>query len=426
MENIELNDQFQAAMQAINDGQNVFTTGAAGTGKSTLLQHLRSTTSKQCVVLAPTGVAALNVGGQTIHSFFKFPPRYLDPITINPFTSELLHNLEVLIIDEVSMVRADVMDAIDIMLRGSRSSDVPFGGVQMVLFGDLYQIPPVVDSEELEAFFNEHHGGPYFFQADVFTRLQPKRITLVKNYRQKDADFLDLLWRIRTGEADPQTLGKLNERFIRGISPFDDSHVYLTATNKAARERNNVFLNNIESRKFTYAARIEGQLSRSSFPTDLLLELKVGAKIMMVRNDKWGRWVNGTVGRIAMLTDGLIQVDIEGSRYTVERERWENIRHVYNRRERRVVQDVVGVFEQYPMRLAWAITIHKSQGHTLEKVCIDLGRGAFTHGQTYVALSRCTSLDGILLRRPIKASDIILDPRILEYERMFADVAMIA
>jgi ATP-dependent exoDNAse (exonuclease V) alpha subunit len=423
MQNIELNDQFQAAIQAINDGQNVFVTGAAGTGKSTLLQHLRSTTSKQCVVLAPTGVAALNVGGQTIHSFFNFKPRYLDPIALKPFTSEFLHNLEVLIIDEVSMVRADVMDAIDIMLRGSRSSDAPFGGVQVVPFGDLYQIPPVVDSDELEAYFKERHGGPYFFQADVFTRFQPKRITLVKNYRQKDADFLDLLWRIRTGETDTQTLSKLNERYIRNISPFDDSHVYLTATNKAACERNNVFLNNIASRKFTYAARIEGSVSSSSFPTESLLELKTGAKVMMVKNDLRGRWVNGTVGRIAMLDDDLIQVDIDGSRYTVEREQWENVRYVYNRRENRVVQDVVGVFEQYPMRLAWAITIHKSQGHTLERVCIDLGRGAFAHGQTYVALSRCTSLDGILLRRPIKASDIILDPRILEYERMFADVA---
>jgi ATP-dependent DNA helicase PIF1 len=420
---IELNDQFQTAIQAVNDGRNVFITGAAGTGKSTLLQHLRSTTTKQCVVLAPTGVAALNVGGQTIHSFFKFPPRYLDPITIRPRVSELFQNLKMLIIDEISMVRADVMDGIDIVMRGSRGNDAPFGGVQIVFFGDVYQIPPVVDSTELEIYFKEQYGGPYFFRSNVFKRLQLTRITLVKNYRQKDEEFLRLLWKVRTGEVDEQTLNKLNERFIRGLSPFDDSHIYLCSTKKAARDRNSVFLKNLHSKKIEYAARIQGQLSCSNFPTESLLELKVGAKVMMVKNDPKGRWVNGTVGTIALLANDLILVEIDGVRYSVDREQWKNVQYRYSRSEGRIVQDEVGVFEQYPMRLAWAITIHKSQGHTIDRICVDLGNGAFAHGQTYVALSRCTSFEGIVLRRRIKASDIILDATVLEYERKFDDVA---
>jgi ATP-dependent DNA helicase PIF1 len=214
-ESLELNDECQAAIELIEEGHNVFITGAAGTGKSTLLQHIRSTTNKSCVVLAPTGVAALNVGGQTIHKFFNFKPGYIDPIAIKPSVGELFQHLEMLIIDEVSMVRADLMDGIDIFLRGSRCNDAPFGGVQVVMFGDLYQLPPVEDGTELEGFFRERHGGPYFFYGDVFRRFRPKRVILVKNYRQTDEEFLHLLRRVRNGQvATPRSMLLTRDIFV--------------------------------------------------------------------------------------------------------------------------------------------------------------------------------------------------------------------
>ena len=415
MSNVEVNNEWQEAIAAFDEGRDLYITGAAGTGKSTLLHYVRSRTSKPHAVLAPTGVAALNVRGQTIHSFFKFPPRHIDPNTIRGDCSDLFQRLQLLIIDEISMARADLMDAIDIFLRKSRGNSAPFGGVQLVMFGDLYQLPPVVDSNELHVYLTEKYGGRYFFQANAFDHFQPKRIALVKNYRQKDQPFVDVLWKVRTGKADEADIALINDRYVP-VSPDDESYVHLTSTKIAARQRNALFLERIKSELHISRARITGKFSESVYPTDVLLKLKIGAKVMMVKNDRYGRWVNGTIGRIAGFGKDSIDVDIDGQTYTVEKEGWENTRYRYNRSERRVIQEVSGTFVQYPVCLAWAITIHKAQGHTLNKICIDLGRKAFDHGQAYVALSRCTSLDGIVLRRPITLDDIIVDPIVAAHE----------
>jgi ATP-dependent DNA helicase PIF1 len=421
MSNIQVNEEWQAAIAAVEEGNNVYITGAAGTGKSTLLHYVRSRTSKAHAVVAPTGVAALNVGGQTIHSFFKFPPWHIDPITIRGNCSDLFQRLQLLIIDEISMVRADLMDAIDIFLQKSRRTAAPFGGVQLVLFGDLYQLPPVVDSNELHVYLTEKYGGRYFFQANAFDHFQPKRIALVNNYRQKDHAFLDVLWKVRTGKPDEADIAALNDRYVP-VSPDDETYVHLTSTKIAARQRNALFLDRIKSELHISRARIAGKFSESVYPTDVLLKLKIGAKVMMVKNDRYGRWVNGTIGRIAGFGKDSIDVDIDGQTHTVARENWEKTRYLYNRSEGRVIHEVVGTFVQYPVCLAWAITIHKAQGHTLNKICIDLGQKAFDHGQAYVALSRCTSLDGIVLRRPITMDDIIVDPIIAAHEQAASQV----
>jgi len=321
------------------------------------------------------------------------------------------------------------MDGIEIFLRKSRNTNAPFGGVQLVMFGDLYQLPPVVDSNELHVYLTEKYGGRYFFQANAFDHFQPKRIALVKNYRQKDQPFVDVLWKVRTGKADEADIALINDRYVP-VSPDDESYVHLTSTKIAARQRNALFLERIKSELHISRARITGKFSESVYPTDVLLKLKIGAKVMMVKNDRYGRWVNGTIGRIAGFGKDSIDVDIDGQTYTVEKEGWENTRYRYNRSERRVIQEVSGTFVQYPVCLAWAITIHKTQGHTLKKICIDLGRKAFDHGQAYVALSRCTSLDGIVLRRPITMEDIIVDPIVAAHENaaslVYADEPRVA
>jgi hypothetical protein len=417
---LEINPEWQAAINAVESGESVFITGAAGTGKSTLLGYIRDKIKSQYAVVAPTGVAALNVGGQTIHSFFKFPPAYISPESITGNDSVLFQKLGTLIIDEISMVRADVLEGIHLHLSRSRGNAKPFGGVQVVLFGDPYQLPPVVHHDELHT-FRAQYGGPYFFNAPVFQLLKPTVITLSKNYRQQNEDFLRLLWKVRTGTITDDELAVLNERCVP-ISPFDESYVHLTSTNNAAGMRNQSFLNRISAEKHTYTARIIGQFSESTYPTDEVLELKIGAKIMMVKNDRWGRWVNGTIGKVAALAEDDLSVEIDGQVHTVEREQWDKLRYRYNSYERRVIQEVVASFVQFPLRLAWAITIHKSQGHTLQKVYIDLGDGAFAHGQTYVALSRCTSLEGIVLEQPLRRNDIIIDQLILDAEK--ADPSM--
>jgi hypothetical protein len=415
---LDINSEWQAAISAVESGESVFITGAAGTGKSTLLRYLRTRINLHHAVVAPTGVAALNINGQTIHSFFKFRPCYLSPDSISGNSDGLFRQLRTLIIDEISMVRADLLEGMHLYLERSRRNAKPFGGVQVVMFGDPYQLPPVVDSDELHTFFRRHFGGSYFFNAPVFPRLKPRVITLDKNYRQQDKEFLRLLWKVRKGAINDTELAVLNQRCVP-ISPFDESYVHLTSTSWAARKRNNTFLSRISNEKHTYTATVSSEFSESTYPTDVVLELKVGAKIMMVKNDLWGRWVNGTVGNVAALNEDRVFVQIDGSVHSVEREKWEKLRYRYNSDEDRVVQDAVGSFVQFPVRLAWAVTIHKSQGHTLQKVCIDLGRGAFAHGQTYVALSRCTTLEGIALKRPVRRADIIIDPLIPDAEKAF-------
>jgi ATP-dependent DNA helicase PIF1 len=421
--NIELNEQFQQAVDLIErQGQSLFITGKAGTGKSTLLHYLRAMTNKEMVVLAPTGVAALNVGGQTIHSFFQLPPTLIDPQTIRRRrNTKLLQKLETLIIDEVSMVRADVMDGVDVALRLSRNNlQTPFGGVQVVLCGDLFQLPPIVRDVELQTFFDEQYGGPYFFQAHVFSGLRPYALELTTMYRQQDDTFIRILNKIREHDLDAELFSVLNRRVISTNTLLRrDGFITLTTTNDAALRINKACLAQIHAKLYTYPASVTGIFDPTIFPTEQVLELKRGAQVMMIKNDAEKRWVNGTLGTISALSEQKIRVEIAGTSYEVEPETWQNIQYHYHRETNRIEEEVIGTFVQYPLRLAWAITIHKSQGQTFDNVLIDLGRGAFAHGQTYVALSRCCSLEGIRFSRPVTPRDILFDERIHGFRQVF-------
>lgn len=423
LKQIDITPEFQHALDVIErEGQSVFVTGKAGTGKSTLLHYLRETTTKSTAILAPTGVAALNVGGQTIHSFFRFPPTLIDPHRIRRLkNAKVFENLQLLIIDEVSMVRADVMDGIDTALRVQRDNmTTPFGGVQVVLCGDLFQLPPIVRDGEMQAFFDEHYGGPYFFFAKVFHELQPSSIELTTIYRQRDDAFIRILNKIREHNLDSALFSLLNTR-VQGLdnSVVNSSFISLTATNEAAYRKNRSMLEQINAKAYIYPATVAGLFDPSIYPTESLLELKRGAQVMLLKNDPEKRWVNGTLGRICALNENKVSVEIEGRAYEIEPETWESMQYRYHRDTNRIEEEVIGTFTQYPLRLAWAITIHKSQGQTFDNVFIDLGRGAFAHGQTYVALSRCTSLEGIVFSRPVTARDILFDERVYDYKRVF-------
>lgn len=423
---IDLNAQFRQASDLIEQhNHSLFITGKAGTGKSTLLHYLRSTTAKETVILAPTGVAALNVGGQTIHSFFRFPPTRIDPQAIQRRrNAKLFQKLELLIIDEVSMVRADVMDGIDAALRLYRNNlQTPFGGVQVVLCGDLFQLPPIVRDTELQTFFNEHYGGPYFFLAHVFAGLRPYVLDLTTIYRQQDTAFIRLLNKIREHDLDAELFSLLNQRVMRtNTMPHGGSFITLTTTNEAALRTNQARLTQIRAPLHLYSASVTGIFDPTSYPTEEVLQLKRGAQVMLIKNDAEKRWVNGTLGTISVLTEQKICVEIAGTSYEVEPETWQNIQYHYHRETNRIEEEVIGTFTQYPLRLAWAITIHKSQGQTFDNVLIDLGRGAFAHGQTYVALSRCRSLEAIVFSRPVTPRDILFDERVHGFSRIFQSV----
>jgi ATP-dependent DNA helicase PIF1 len=421
---ITLNDEFQHALDLIErQGQSLFLTGKAGTGKSTFLHYLRETTAKATAVLAPTGVAALNVGGQTIHSFFQLPPTIIDPQSIrrrkNP---KLFHTLQTLIIDEVSMVRVDVMDAVDRALRIQRDNvSIPFGGVQVVLCGDLFQLPPIVRDGDMRAFFDAQYGGPYFFLAPVFAELRPSVLELTTIYRQRDDTFIRVLNKMREHDLDAELFTLLNARVQRGgKGPPNASFITLTTTNEAAFRRNHACLEQLNAKLYRYPAAVTGLFEPAAFPTEAVLELKRGAQVMMIKNDPEKRWVNGSLGKVSALHEKKVCIEIAGSSYEVEPETWQNIQYRYNHETNRIEEEVVGTFTQYPLRLAWAITIHKSQGQTFEHVLIDLGRGAFAPGQTYVALSRCTSLEGVVFSRPVTPRDILFDERVYGYTRVFS------
>ncbi len=412
---LSLGEEQQAIFEQIEASlDHFFITGKAGTGKSHLLRYLKQNTHKSCVVVAPTGVAALNVGGQTIHSLFKLPPSLINhgAVTVGYKTKELLSHVDMIIIDEVSMVRADLMDGIDSVMRQAKRSDLAFGGTQVVMFGDLFQLPPVVSDRELHRYFAQTTGGAYFFQARVWQKVSFSLLELHYNYRQQDAELIELLNAVRLGDVDDQVLERLNVRVSR-----DDSAGVLTlaTTNNRVMQINMARLRQISSQSYIYQADVQGDLSRRDFPAEERLELKVGAQVMMLKNDREKRWVNGTVGSVAGLKNNSIKVKIDGSVYPVEREVWNKIRYFYNKEQKRIEEEVIGQFTQYPLKLAWAITIHKSQGHTYDAVRIDLERGAFAHGQTYVALSRCRTLKGITLARGIERRDVIVDPVVREF-----------
>ncbi len=408
--------------------RNMFVTGKAGTGKSTLLSLFMATTQKKAVVLAPTGIAALHVGGQTIHSFFGFPPRILQKSDIKKrYNSKLYLSTELIIIDEISMVRADVLDNIDYFLRLNRNSKQPFGGVQMVFMGDLFQLPPVISSREELQYFHSTYQGPYFFNAHVFSTgtFEMETIELRKIYRQEERHFIRLLEAVRTNRMDYEDLEDLNTRHIPDFEP-EEGYVTLTSRNSIADSINERKINEIKEPFRSFSGQLEGEYDLRLMPTDKVLNLKKGAQVMFIRNDPERRFYNGMIGKIIRLEDDLIEVEIsdrenKSSIIEVTKATWEIQKYKINEKDpNKLDSEVVGSFKQYPLKLAWAITIHKSQGKTFEKVVIDMGSGAFEHGQTYVALSRCRSLTGIVLKQKLRPRDICTDERIVTfYEQNF-------
>jgi ATP-dependent exoDNAse (exonuclease V) alpha subunit len=436
---ISFSKEAELALELLqNSSEHLFITGKAGTGKSTLLSYFRKISKKRLVVLAPTGVAAINVNGETIHSFFKLKPGFELEEATHAKSSKAkkeYKNLKTLVIDEISMVRADLLDAIDIVLKKARGNSEPFGGVRMVFFGDLYQLPPVITKDDRDKFANDGYVSPYFFDAKIFepqqglfdTNFELKFIELLQVYRQKDEEFIEILNKIRNKSIDEDGLIRLNKRVDREFKPKDDEgYIYLTTTNKDASFINDSKLEKLDKDKFhIFCSSIKGEVPKNFYPNDLEVELRVGAQVMFIQNDTKRRWVNGTIGIVTdikenrvldELTDEYLQEYIvvvkkqDGNRVAVGLTSWEISKYVFKDGEFK--RDILGSFSQIPLKLAWAITIHKSQGKTFNKAIIDLGARSFAHGQTYVALSRCTSLDGLVLANALTMSHIIMDKRI--------------
>ncbi len=405
------------------DKGHLFITGRAGTGKSTLLRALIDLIPEAKVVVAPTGLAAVNVGGQTIHSFFGFPPRLIGRDDIRRSRNgAIMRKLEFLIIDEVSMVRSDMMWAIDQSLRVNRGRPrEAFGGVRLVMFGDLHQLPPVVQENEVAGHLESEFGGPFFFSVPALKEgMGTYRIELGQVFRQREGALLDVLNRVRDGDASEDDLEVLNARVspVRTLSE-GEPYVILTPTNAAAHRINAKFLGAIPGEVSEYAAAVTGDYSQGAHPTEPKLALKVGAKVMLLRNDADRRWVNGTIARVARLGEKSVHVEIDGREHEVEPASWEQRRYAYDQTAQKIVETIAGTFKQLPLRLAWALTIHKSQGLSLDKVYIDLGRGTFAHGQAYVALSRCRTLEGLALARAMHPRDILFDRSAMGYRDIF-------
>jgi ATP-dependent DNA helicase PIF1 len=420
---IEINERFKEAFDLMeNTDKHVLITGRAGTGKSTLLEYFRSKTKKNIVVLAPTGVAAVNVKGVTIHSFFKFKP----DIALNKIKKErdnrIYKSLDAIVIDEISMVRADLLDCIDRFMRlNGKDEEKPFGGVQMIFFGDLYQLPPVVKADE-RLIFKQHYKSSYFFDSKVFEKIRIEFVELEKIYRQKDEKFIRLLNAIRNNSFTDKDIEEINKRVIEDFKEDpNDFYIRLTSTKKLAEEINERNLSMLKGRLYEYSGIIKGQFHESYLPVEKELKLKIGAQVMLVNNDSLGRWVNGSIGKIASIErneeeNDLINIELsDGKEFGVYPYTWNIYEATLDEATGSIDYKPIGSFTQYPIKLAWAITIHKSQGKTFDKVIIDFGKGAFAHGQVYVALSRCTSLEGIVLKRPIRREDIIVDWRIAKF-----------
>ena len=414
---------FIAARNYVKSGHgHLFVTGKAGTGKSTLLRALRDQNDASSVVVAPTGLAAVQVGGQTIHSFFGLPPRLVKPEDIKPSRKlGLMRKLKTLVIDEVSMVRSDLMEGIDRSLRLNRKRPHdPFGGVRLVLFGDPHQLPPVVQEGELRAYLEDRFGGPFFFHAPGFADSESRLIELTTVFRQSGGPFLDALNSLREGEPGEASLALLNAR----VKPFlqlenRDAYVILTPTNQVANELNQMFLSRLPGNEWISEAEITGTYADGAHPTEQSLLLKEGAKVIMIRNDADKRWVNGTLAKVTRLDGDRVWVEIGGEEHEVEPATWEAIRYDYDAKSDKIVEQVAGTFKQLPLRLAWALTIHKAQGLTLDRVYIDMRRGAFAHGQAYVALSRCRTLEGLAMARPLARRDVIFDKAVTGYRGVF-------
>lgn len=436
------NKEWQQALQIIQyTRRSLFLTGKAGTGKSTFLRYVAQHTKKKYVILAPTGIAAINAGGQTLHSFFKLPFHPLLPndsrynarnirktLKYSGVTTKLLRELDLIIIDEISMVRADIIDFIDKVLRiYCRNMREPFGGKQLLLVGDIFQLEPVVKEDEWRL-MQPFYPSAYFFSAKIWQEMQLVSIELRKVYRQRDAEFISILDRIRENAATTADITAINSRVGKDAqSPRNTQAFEITlATRRDTVDYiNDLKLAELEGSPAMFKGTIQGEFPLASLPAPMELEIKPGAQVIFVKNDKEKRWVNGTIGVVTGIDEeeGIIGVvDEDGHEYDVVRESWENMRYTFDEKEQKIVEEQLGVFVQFPLRLAWAITVHKSQGLTFRRVKIDFsGGGAFAGGQTYVALSRCTSLQGITLEEPIRPSDIFVRPEVVAFARRYND-----
>lgn len=401
-------------MEATN--KSMFVTGRAGTGKSYLLNFFIQNTSKNVAVLAPTGVAAINVGGQTIHSFFRLPPYTPipeDKLRPNNNRAQMYACLDAIVIDEASMINAEVMNAIDQILRYASRVDAPFGGKQMLLFGDLYQLPPVVNPQ-VRRYFDDRYGGAFFFNAPGIKSCGLEVHEMQHVFRQKDPVFIDILNGVRDGSITDEKLATLNERAY--VSAEEDMAVIIAPTKDAVSRINDEMLQNIPERMYVYEASVTGDIKENEFPAPRVLRLKVGARVMMLQNDsdstsnrpeEGRRWANGTLGQISRLSEDHIWVMINGVSHQIDRVTWNKNQYAYDPRTKKLDRRVSASITQFPVTLSWAITIHKAQGATYQSIGIDMANGMFAAGQTYVALSRCVDMNRVYLTRPITHEDIL-------------------
>ena len=420
---MENNPELQLAWQFIeNTGTHLFLTGKAGTGKTTFLRRLREQSPKRMVVLAPTGIAAINAGGVTIHSFFQLsfapfvPDTTLNPAQIhyriNKEKCNIIRSMDLLVIDEISMVRADLLDAVDATLRRYRDREKPFGGVQLLMIGDLQQLAPVVKDSEWEM-LRHYYETPYFFASRALRETTYMTIELEKVYRQSDTFFLSLLNKIRENKADDEVLNELNKRYQRDFQPpKEEGYIRLTTHNNQAQRINDRELASLPGKAYSFRAEVKDDFPEYSYPADEVLTIKEGAQIMFLKNDVSSekRYYNGMIGEVVTVNETGMFVRGKDSEHEFQllQEEWGNYKYVLNEETKEITEEIAGVFRQYPIRLAWAITIHKSQGLTFERAIID-ARNSFAHGQTYVALSRCKTLDGMVLESPLRREAIISD-----------------
>lgn len=420
-----------SALQKMIDGQNIFLTGKAGTGKSTIIREFKRLT-KNCVFLAPTGLAAINISGSTIHRFFDFKIGFLDPEkvkreVITPKFVNLIKHTHAIVIDEISMVRADVFEAIDIKLKKACNSKQPFGGIQIIIVGDPFQLNPVVSPDDRMYFKNSYFGSHYFFNTNAWKQGGFSPINLTTVFRranmEQGTDFLDSLNDIREGNNKHKAVSYFNERHI---VPVVGKPIILCTTNKEADESNIKSLALIKSPVFKSKATVKGNFQKSDCPSNETLELKVGARVMTTANHEGDKYMNGSLGTIVSLSPNKISVKFDANTkiVDVEKKTWEVDKYIFNTKTNGLDKEFIGSFEQFPVKLAWAVTIHKAQGQTLDKVLLNLGTGAFAHGQLYVALSRVRSIDDLFLVKPVKHRDIIVDPLVLNFYNSFKNLAM--